>query len=113
LRVAEHDGRFVIFLRRQHADVAPIAQTGKQRLIGQHVELLHRFALNVGRSRAADDVDQAGTPDLSRHDLGCQRNSGKQPRKIAAGVRMVPLLLLLDVLLCGEKDIRLEDGRGP
>jgi hypothetical protein len=55
--------------------------------------------LDVGRPGTADDVNQAGPANLGRDDLSCQRDTGKQPGKITAGVRVDPLLFLLDVLL--------------
>jgi hypothetical protein len=64
---------------------------------------LNRFALDVRRPGTADDVDQTGPANLCRDDLGRQGDAGKQPGEVAAGVRVDPLLFLLDVLLGRDK----------
>ncbi len=72
-------------------------------MIGEDVQLLDRFALDVGRPGTADDVDQAGPANLGRDDLGRQGDARKQPGEVAAGVRVDSLLFLLDVLLGRDK----------
>jgi hypothetical protein len=47
---------------------------------------------------------------LRRDDLRRQSDAGEEPRKIAAGVRMDPLLLLLDVLLRRDNNVWLKNG---
>ncbi len=71
-------------------------------LVGQYVELLHGLALHVHRIGRAEDVDEPTPADVGGDVLASQRNAGEQPRKLAAGMRMLPPLLLENELLCRE-----------
>src|SRR5205814_1875659 len=71
----------------------------EQRLVGDLVELLHRFALDVLLAHRAEYVGQAGAADLVGDDLRGQGDARQQPREFARGARVVAALLLDDVLL--------------
>jgi hypothetical protein len=79
-------------------------------LIGKDIQLLHRFALDIDGPRTAQDIDQAGASNLRGDDFRRQSDTREQPGKIAAGVRMNPLLLLLNVLLRRDKNVWRNNG---
>src|ERR1700733_1921819 len=110
-RIAESHDRLLVLFRGQHADVAAIAQAGEQSLVCEDVELLDRLALDVGRARTADHVDKPCPANLGGDDFRGQRDPREQPGKLAAGMRVDPFLLLLDVLLNGKKSVALHGGR--
>ena len=56
----------VVLLGGHDGDVAAAAQAVQQRLVGEHVELLHGFALDVLLAGGAEDVGQAGAADAGR-----------------------------------------------
>ena len=89
LAVALDDDRLLVLLRSHDRHVAAVAQAVQQRLVGEHVELLHRLALHVLLAGRAEDVDQPGPADLRGDDLGGQRDAGQQPGELAAGLRMI------------------------
>src|SRR5262245_49009193 len=81
--VALDNHRLGILLGGHDGDAAARAETMDEGLIGEDVELLHRFALHVLLTGAAEDVGQAGAADTVGDDLGGQGNAGKQPREFA------------------------------
>ena len=111
LAIALDDHGIFVFFRRHDGHVAAVAQKLQQRLIRDDVELLDLLALDVRFARDADDAGQSRAANLSRDDLGGQRDSGQQPGELAAGARMVSALHLQDVLLDGQKlSVRLVHG---
>jgi hypothetical protein len=82
-------------------------------LIGKDIQLLHRFALDVHAPRTSQDIDESGASNLRCDDFRRQSDAGEEPGKIAAGVRMNPLLLLLNVLLRCDKGVWLNNGCRP
>src|SRR5262249_60728934 len=65
--------------------------------------VLRLGARGVAAAGGAQDVGQPGAAPLVGDDLGRQGDARQQPGNLAAGVRVVPPLLLQDVLLRGHQ----------
>ena len=83
-------------------DAAAVAEGFFERIVGDAVEFLDGFALDVFVAGGAPDVDQSGAVDVRRDDLGRQRDGGDQPDELAVG-RGVVLEVAHDVLFDGDE----------
>ncbi len=62
--------RLIVLLGRHHTHTPASADRVLDSLVGQHVQLLLLFPLNVDSARTADDIQQPRAPNLSGNDLG-------------------------------------------
>ena len=93
-RIFGRDRNHVLVLfRAHHADPARVIEAILDGLVGEDVELLLLFALNVSMSRGSQDVDQAGSPDRGGDDLGGEGDVVEQVGELARGLRVAVLLV--------------------
>src|SRR5205085_5878622 len=79
-------------LRAENGDVAAKPETALDRLVGDHVELLLHFAMDVAALGIAQNIEQAGAANLGLNNAGGERDSGEQPTEFACRGRVLGLL---------------------
>ncbi len=84
---------FLVLFGNEDADVATIAEAANQGFVGEFVELLHLFALDVDATGGAHDFEQAGALDIGGDDFRGEGDAGEEPTEFLGGVRIGPLML--------------------
>src|SRR5262249_35164475 len=97
--VAGHNDWLFVLLGGHDRHVATTAQAAEQGLIGENVEFLHGFTLDVLLPRRAEHVRQPSAAHARLDHLRGQRKTRQQPGEFARGMGVVATLLLQDVLL--------------
>ena len=100
----------LVLLAAHDADPAGVLETVLDGLVGEHVELLLLFALDVAAALRAQDVDQAGAADRGRDDLGGERDVVQQIRQLAR--RLGVSIFLVENEPLDGRDRRLHETPG-
>src|SRR5215467_5105010 len=96
-----NDVRFVILLRNQNADSPAIPEAPNECFIGELIQLLDFFSLNIDPASITHDLEQTRTLHISGDDFRCQRNARKQPTELFSRMRIAPFTFEKVALHCG------------
>ncbi len=92
LRVLGRDGdRLRHLLGAHHTHVTALLHAAGDHVVGEDIELLHLFALNVLFAGEAENAGEARAAHLTGNDLGGQGDLMKQPREVAGRAGRLPL----------------------
>ncbi len=84
LGVLRRDGdRLFHLFAAEHADMTALLNAIDDRVVGEDVELLNFFSLNVHFAGEAENVHEAGLAHLRADDLRCERDLMEKPSEIS------------------------------